>query len=296
MESLLGPAAHALLIAFLLSVMISIGLEVTLGECIAALRDKRLLTSALLANFVVVPLLGLLIGKVLPMPANIETGFLLLAAAPGALFAINFTRNMRDSVPIAAALLLLLTILSLLFTPPLARFLLNADQALTLPYDRAIWALFLYIFLPLLVGLILNRWAHPVALRLRKPVSICASACFGLEVVFTGSLKSAAVKQVGVNGLCAMLLLVIIGMVAGWLLGGPADGTRRVLAISTSLRNVALCLAIAWRSFPGADVDVGVIAFSTLMLPPNAVFTFYHVRKIKKRATQSVRAAVPGNP
>jgi len=296
MESLLGPAAHALLIAFLLSVMISIGLEVTLGECIAALRDKRLLTSALLANFVVVPLLGLLIGKVLPMPANIETGFLLLAAAPGALFAINFTRNMRDSVPVAAALLLLLTILSLLFTPPLARFLLNADQALTLPYDRAIWALFLYIFLPLLVGLILNRWAHPVALRLRKPVSICASACFGLEVVFTGSLKSAAVKQVGVNGLCAMLLLVIIGMVAGWLLGGPADGTRRVLAISTSLRNVALCLAIAWRSFPGADVDVGVIAFSTLMLPPNAVFTFYHVRKMKKRATQSVRAAVPGNP
>jgi BASS family bile acid:Na+ symporter len=296
MASLLGPAAHALLIAFLVSVMISVGLEVTVGECIAALRDKRLLIGALFANFVVVPLLGLLIGKVLPMPANIETGFLLLAAAPGALFAINFTRNMRDSVPVAAALLFLLTVLSLLVTPPLARFLLNSDQALTLQYDRAIWALFLYIFLPMLVGLILNRWTHPVALRLRKPMSICASACFVLEIVLTGSLKSAAVKQVGMNGLCAMLILVTISMAAGWLLGGPADGTRRVLAINTSLRNVALCLAIASRSFPGADVDVGVIAFSTLMLPPNAIFTFYHVRKMKKRATQSIRAAVPGNP
>jgi bile acid:Na+ symporter, BASS family len=103
-------------------------------------------------------------------------------------------------------------------------------------------------------------------------------------------------KQVGINGLCAMLILVIISMVAGWLLGGPADGTRRVLAINTSLRNVALCLAIASSSFPGGNVDVGVIAFSMVMLPPNAVFTFYHVRKMKKRATQSIRAAVPGNP
>jgi hypothetical protein len=41
---------------------------------------------------------------------------------------------------------------------------------------------------------------------------------------------------------------------------------------------------------------VGVIAFSALMLPPNAIFTFYNVRKMKKRATQSIRAAVPGNP
>jgi bile acid:Na+ symporter, BASS family len=296
MASLLGPAAHALLIAFLVSVMISVGLEVTLGECIAALRDKRLLVGALSANFVVVPLLGLLIAKVLPMPANIETGFLLLAAAPGALFAVNFTRNMRDSVHVAAALLFLLTILSLLFTPPLATFLLKSDRALTLPYDRAIAALFLYIFLPMLVGLILNHWAHSVALRLRKPMSICASVCFALVILFTGSLKSAAVKQVGINGLCAMLILVIIGMVAGWLLGGPEDGTRRVLTINTSLRNVGLCLAIAWRSFPGADVDVGVIAFSTLMLPPNAVFTFYHARKMKKRATQSISAPVQGNP
>jgi BASS family bile acid:Na+ symporter len=114
--------------------------------------------------------------------------------------------------------------------------------------------------------------------------------------VFTGSLKSAAMKQVGMNGLCAMLILVIISMVAGWLLGGAADGTRRVLAINTSSRNVALCLAIASRSFPGADVDVGVIAFSTLILPPNAVFTFYRVRKMKKRATISIRAAILGNP
>jgi BASS family bile acid:Na+ symporter len=296
MESLLGPAARALLIGFLVTVMISVGLEVTARECVATLRNQRHLIGALVANFVVVPLLGLGIARILPMPTNIETGFLLLAAAPGALFAINFTHKMRGSVPFAAAILFLLTVLSLLFTPPLARLLLNIDRGLTLPYDRAISAVLLYIVLPMAFGLAINRWAHALALKLRKPVSICAGLLFVLEVIFTGALKSAAMKKVGLNGLCAMVILILAAMIIGWLLGGPDDGTRRVLAVSTSLRNVALCLAIAARSFPGADVDVAVIAFSSLMFPPSAVFTMYHVRKMKKQAAQSVHAVAPGNP
>jgi BASS family bile acid:Na+ symporter len=291
MESLLGPAARVLLIGFLVTVMMSVGLEVTARESVATLRNQRHVIGALLANFVVVPLLGLGIARIVPMPTNIETGFLLLAAAPGALFAINFTHKLRGSVPFAAAMLFLLTVLSLLFTPPLARLLLNIDRALTLPYGRAISALLLYIVLPMAFGLAINRWAHPLALKLQKPVSICAGLLFALEIVFTGALKSTAMKKVGINGLCAMLVLIIASMICGWLLGGPDDGTRRVLTVSTSLRNVALCLAIAARSFPGADVDVAVIAFSSLMFPPNAVFTMYHVRKMKKQAAQSVHAA-----
>ena len=291
MESLLGPAARALLIAFLVTVMMSVGLDVTARECVATLRNKRLLIGALLGNFVIVPLLGLLIAKLLPMPANIETGFLLLAAAPGAIFAINFTRNMRGDVPFAAALLFLLTVLSLILTPIMARLLLNIDRSLTLPYDRAIRALLVYIVLPMVLGLAMNHRWYTLAARLQKPVSICATLLFGLEIIFTVSLKSPAMKKIGINGLCAVLLLVIASMIVGWLLGGPAVGTRRVLTVSTSLRNVALCLAIAARSFPGADVDVAVIAFSTLSLPPNALFTIYQIRKMKKQAAQSVRAA-----
>ncbi len=67
-------------------------------------------------------------------------------------------------------------------------------------------------------------------------------------------------------------------------MGGPNHGTRRVLAINTSMRNVALCLAISSRSFSGTNVEVAVIAFSALMLPPNFLFTTYHGRKLKKKA------------
>jgi BASS family bile acid:Na+ symporter len=292
MESLLGVASKALIIVFLLTTMISIGIEVTLKEIVLAGSNKRLFIRALFANFILVPLLGLGIARILPMPMNIETGFLLLAAAPGALFAINFTRRTQDSVPFAAALLFSLTVLSIVVTPFLAQLLLNIDQPVTLHYDRAMQVLFLYVLVPLLAGLALNRWANPIALRLRKPLSACAGVSFVLVTVLTMGLKSAATKQIGMNGLLAMLLLIAASMVIGWMLGGPDRGTRRVLTVNTSMRNVALALAIASRSFPGADVDVGVLAFSALMLPPNVLFTIYQSRKMKKLGahTQSATA------
>ena len=292
MESLLGVSSKALIIVFLLSTMLSIGLEVTLKEIMLVASNKRLFIVALVANFILVPLLGLGIARILPMPMNIETGFLLLAAAPGALFAINFTRRTQDSVPFAAALVFSLTVLSVVFTPFLAQLLLNVDQPVTLHYDRAVQVLFLYVLVPLLAGLALNRWANPMALQLRKPLSVCAGVSFVVVTVLTMDLKSAATKQIGMNGLLAMLLLITASMVIGWMLGGPNRGTRRVLTVNTSMRNVALALAIASRSFPGADVDVGVVAFSALMLPPNVLFTIYQSRKIKKLGanTQSATA------
>jgi len=290
--SLLGSASKVLTIVFLLSTMVSIGLEVTLKEIMLVASDKRLFIRALFANFILVPLLGLVIARILPMPTNIETAFLLLAGAPGALFAINFTRRTQDSVPFAAALLFTLTVLSLLVTPFLVQLMLNVDQSITLHYDRAIQALFFYVLLPLLAGLALNRWASPIALRLRSAVSACSGISFVVVTVTTQGLKSAATKQIGISGLLAMLLLIVASMVIGWMLGGPDTGTRRVLTVNTSMRNVALALAIASLSFPGANVEVGVVAFGALMLPPNVLFTIYHIRKTKKLVAdaQSVTA------
>jgi BASS family bile acid:Na+ symporter len=172
--------------------------------------------------------------------------------------------------------------LSVVVTPFLAQLMMNIDQPVTPHYDRAIQALFLYVLLPLLAGLALNRWANPIALRLRKSVSACAGISFVVVTVITMGVKSAATKQIGVNGLLAMLLLIAASMVIGWMLGGPDRSTRRVLTVNTSMRNVALALAIASRSFAGANVDVGILAFSALMLPPNVLFTIYQSRKLKK--------------
>jgi hypothetical protein len=49
------------------------------------------------------------------------------------------------------------------------------------------------------------------------------------------------------------------------------------------MRNVAVGLLVALTSFPDSDVDVAVLAFSALMVPPNLVFTIYQNRRARRR-------------
>jgi BASS family bile acid:Na+ symporter len=79
-----------------------------------------------------------------------------------------------------------------------------------------------------------------------------------------------------------MLILIVGGLIIGWLFGGPSEVTRQVLAVNTSMRNVGLCLVIATRAFSTPDVEVAVLAFAALMVPPNMLFTLYHAVKAKR--------------
>ena len=88
--------------------------------------------------------------------------------------------------------------------------------------------------------------------------------------------------------MAAMLILILVSMLIGWVLGGPDKNDRRVLATGTSMRNAAICLLIAQKSFPDTGVDVVVIAFSAFMVPPNMLFTLYEIIKNKRSAKKTI--------
>ena len=53
-----------------------------------------------------------------------------------------------------------------------------------------------------------------------------------------GTYKSPAIKLMGHDGIAAIVLLILGAWVVGWLMGGPEIRNRKVLAISSSMRNV----------------------------------------------------------
>ena len=279
----MSASARVLTYLFMATMMLSIGLEVTGRQVVRALADVTLMGRALAANLICVPLLGLVLVWLFPMPADAAAGVLILAAAPGAPFAVQFTSKAKDAVAFAAALLLVLTLIAVFLTPPLAGVLLRADVPLALPVGRAAKVLLPYLLSPLLLGFALQRWAPVVAAALLRPATWCAALSFPAAIILTMAMKSAATRTLGAPALIALLLLVLGGMVVGWLLGGPDTGTRRVLATSTGMRNVAVALLVALTSFPDSDVDVAVLAFSALMVPPNLIFTIYQNRRARRR-------------
>jgi predicted permease len=74
----MDPAARIVTWTFLVATMLSIGMKITPGDLLSSLRDRSLMIRSLAANFVIVPALGLLLVRVVPMSADATVGLLLM--------------------------------------------------------------------------------------------------------------------------------------------------------------------------------------------------------------------------
>jgi bile acid:Na+ symporter, BASS family len=143
---------------------------------------------------------------------------------------------------------------------------------LAVPYGKAILFLSLFMLLPLVLGFLVQGTAGAAARRLAKPVALIGTLAFFGIIGKTLALSKTAKASVGKPGLIGMVLFILISMLIGWVLGGPRKFTRPVLATASSMRNAALSLAIAVRSFPDPAVLTPLVAFVFIMVPANLLY------------------------
>ena len=273
---------NAITIVFLVTTMAAIGLKVTARELAAAFTKRNLMARSMIVNIVIAPLLGLLLVNIVPMSQDVAVAILLLAAAPGGLNAIQFTSKSHGALSYAAALLFILTLVAIVLSPPIAALMLPLETSLALPYGRLVAFLLLLLLLPLAGGLAVHRLNKRWGNLLSKPMSLCGTIAFIVVVLRLMTQRKQAMAALEKGELAAMVGFIIALMITAWLLGGPSQETRRVLATATSMRNAGLCLLIAANGFPETNVVVAVVAFSGLMIAPNMLLTVYASIKQRK--------------
>jgi bile acid:Na+ symporter, BASS family len=268
---------------FLVSTMLAIGISVTGAEILAVLRDRRVMGRLVLANLVLVPLLGYFLIKLIPLSPGTKLALALLALAPGGLTAIQFTNKVKGSMAFAAAAAFVLTILSIAVTPFMIKVLLPMQVGLDLPFTRLVLFVLLFLLLPLALGFGVRDRMEKAAGVTGKIMLVISNVSFVTTILLTMAMKKEAMSSIGKGSVLAMLLFVVLSMVIGWSMGGPDKGNRRVMAIAASMRNAGLCLIMAMRMFPQSGADAAVVAFMGLMVPPNALYTVYHMVREKLR-------------
>ena len=157
---------------FALTSMLSVGFSYTVQQILGPLRNTRGVIRALVANFVLVPLLAYAVTHVLSLDRPLEIGLILIATAAGAPSLIQLTQAAEGDLALAAALLVLLLPVTVIYMPivvPLAvpDAMVNAS---TIAQPLA-----LEMLLPLGIGLLVrarsSRWAE----RLRSIMSKVSS-------------------------------------------------------------------------------------------------------------------------
>jgi bile acid:Na+ symporter, BASS family len=261
--------------------MFSVPLETTRGAISQTLGDLNLIGRALLANFVIIPILGFVIAYCLDLPPLIRTGFLLLAMAPGGLLALQFARISNGNRVFAAALLFVFCLLAIFITPLFVYLFFPREGEGRLPFGWLTMMLLLLVVAPLIVGRLLQKLIPEQAPKLGLWLGRLSIVIFIIAAVTAGRYKSPAIKLMGTNGIAAIVLLILGAWAVGWLLGGPEIRNRKVLAISSSMRNIGVCLPIASNYFTGTEVAVPMLAFSGIMIPMNMVFALVLGRMLR---------------
>ena len=272
---LLSSLGKVLVLVFLFATMLSIGLTTGRAQLRSLVGARSLVVRMLVANFVIVPLLGFALSRLVPLPRESAGALILLACVPGGLSSIQYTSKIKGEKLLAGAILVLLNLLAVLVSPVLLRMTLPAGVEHTLPHVRVFGFIGLGILIPAGIGMFLGDKAPGVAPRLSKGLGFVSLLAFVAFVLVTKSFRKEALASIGGLAAGVLLLFILASMLIGWLMGGPTREKRQLLATVTSMRGAALCLAIANATPSGAAVVTPLVAFSLLMVTPNTLLTVY---------------------
>jgi bile acid:Na+ symporter, BASS family len=259
------------LVVFLLASMLEMGLRLTVGQVWASMRNPRLVIGALVANFVIAPLLAIGIARALRLEPPFALGLLLLGLAPGAPIIPKVVQMARGNVAFAVVLMALLMVGTVIGLPLL---LPGVAEGAEVSAWKIAQPLLLLMLLPLVVGMIVRARVPALPAWVCSSLGSLSDVCGLLVVVLIVALNFKNVLGVfGTGAILAGLLFALLTTLSGWLLGGADRATRATLGLGTGLRNVAAALVIGAQNFNDPRVNVMVIVSalaSFLILLPAA--------------------------
>jgi BASS family bile acid:Na+ symporter len=251
----------------LVTMMLSMGMQVTFGEVLASAGRARLMALGLVANYVLLPMVtfGLLV--LFQTDSLVSAGFLILAVCPGAPLGPPITAAAKGDVPWAVGMMLVLSGLSALLSPALLALLLAriAPAAdLNINYLSVVQTLLIVQILPLAVGLCTHHAAPRLTRWIAKPVRLLANI---LLLALLGLILAAQYPTLGairLRGWIGMSLLLLASLGIGWIGGGPDLASRKAMAMTTAVRNAAVGLVIATSNFAGTPAVTAVVAYGLI--------------------------------
>ena len=248
------------IIGFVVGHLLALGMRLTVQELIAPLRRRRLVVLALVVNFVLGPVFAYLsaqlISVVIPLEHGYVIGLMIIGSAAGSPMLPKWVKLAKGDLGLGVALMVLLMGTSILYLPLILPRLISG-------VDVEAWSvaqpLIMMIMVPFIAGLLLKVRYPGIASKLEPPLDRFSSVCLIVVIVAVVALyRESLVSAVGEGAIGACMLSLALSMAAGYLLGGPDVGTRRVLALGSGQRNIEAVLLIASTSV--ADPKVIVIA------------------------------------
>ncbi|MHC5560313.1 bile acid:sodium symporter family protein [Kocuria sp. U4B] len=271
--------------------IVMFGMGLTLRPVDFALVARRPLPVLLgvVAQYVLMPLIAVVVVLALRLPAEIAAGVILVGCAPGGTASNVVSYLARGDVALSVAMTSISTLVAPILTPLLTLWL--AGQYMPLDGASMAWSIVRIVLLPVVLGLAVRLLVPRLVERALPVLPWLSVTAISLIVAIVVSRSADRIVEAGLLVLAAVALHNGLGLALGYLVGVVTRqpvAARRTVAIEVGMQNSGLAAGLAAQYMNPLSALPGAV-FSVWHNLSGAVFALLCRRADARRARRARR-------
>ena len=260
-------------------IMFSLGLGLTFDDFARVARRPRDFTVGAMSQIIVLPAVAFILASTWPIAPELALGLMIIAAAPGGVTSNLLTAFARGDVALSISLTAVISLLSVITIPIIVVFaygqFIGEQAGKEISVAGTALGVFLIVAVPVLIGLVVRRFAENFALRFEPAARKVSGVLFVL--VLAGAIydqRANIVPYFADAGLVTLVLNLLMMTIAYLLARAFATGpTQRIaIAIECGLQNGTLAIAVAVLLFGGGLATVPAATYSLIMFATALIY------------------------
>jgi BASS family bile acid:Na+ symporter len=261
-----GVKFSKFIIPILQVIMLGMGSTITEEDFMAIVKTPKLVIIGLVAQFMIMPLLGFGLTKVFDFPSEIAAGMVLIGCSPSGLASNVMAMLAKANLALSICITTMATLLAPILTPLLMKTL--GGELIEIKFLSMVWDMTKIVILPVVLGVLANKFFPVLMAKIKNVLPYFSMVGIGFIIIIVTASGQKSLETVG--GL--LLLAVLIHNVGGYLLGYFSakllklkEKDARAIALEVGMQNGGLASALANEMGKLATVGLASAIFGPMM-------------------------------
>ena len=263
-------------------IMFTLGLGLSIADFSNVFKKPKNFLIGLVSQLIFLPIVGLILVIIWPLPIEIAIGVMLIAAAPGGVTSNILTFFARGDVALSVSLTAVMSLLSAVSVPIVLAISIGLIGDSSLPESISLTdialSMFLIVTLPVLFGMGVRSFLNSLTLKIEKSARFISTLLFVL--VLLGAIlaeRENVVSYFAQTGLVVLALNILMMLIAFYWSGffGTGISQKKAIAIECGLQNGTLAIFVGTTVFGGGLYIIPAATYSLIMYLTSLLFIYF---------------------
>ena len=263
-------------------IMFTLGLGLSISDFSNVFKKPKNFLVGLVSQLIFLPIVGLVLVIIWPLPIEIAIGVILIAAAPGGVTSNILTFFAKGDVALSVSLTAVMSLLSAVSVPIVLAISIGLIGDYSLPESISLTgialSMFLIVTLPVLLGMGVRSFLNSLTLKIEKSARFISTLLFVL--VLLGAIlaeRENVVSYFAQTGLVVLTLNILMMLIAFYWSGffGTGISQKKAIAIECGLQNGTLAIFVGTSVFGGGLFIIPAATYSLIMYLTSLIFIYF---------------------